>query len=99
MTLDELDEEEMPFDDDQLEQLDLENSEVIDLDVQHIEDELPTETTNEVKDEIYKELQLKLEQRQNAEKDLESLRIQILEKENLLKQTNNEVEKLQQIKK
>ena len=46
----------------------------------NIEDELPTETTNEVKDEIYKELQLKLEQRQNAEKDLESLRIQILKK-------------------
>ena len=86
-------EEEMPFDDDSLEQLDTENSEVIDLEVNNIEDELID--SKEVKDEIYKELQLKLEQRQNAERDLELLRIQISEKENLLKQTNSEVEELQ----
>ena len=94
-SMDELEEDEIQYDDDQLEQLDLENSEVIDLEVQHIEDELPTETevTDEVKDEIYKELQLKLEQRQNAEKD-RITSYSDFGKENLLQQTS-EVEKLQ----
>jgi hypothetical protein len=81
------------LDEEHFDQLDLENSEVIDLEVKNIEEELPS--PEEVKDEIYKELQLKLEQRQNAERDLEQLRMQISEKENLLRQTNTEVEELQ----
>ena len=58
---------------------------------------MPTETADEVKDEIYKELQLKLEQRQNAEK-VRITSYPDFEKENLLQQTNSEVEKLQQLK-
>ncbi len=86
-------EAEISFDEENLDNLDLENSEIIDLEVNNIEDELSG--PEEVKDEIYKELQLKLEQRQNAEKELEILRLQISEKENLLQQTNQEVEQLQ----
>lgn len=71
-----------------LEEIDLENSEIVDL-------ELPDNEYSEDKmNEINNDLELKLSIQKQTEKDIEELRLVMKEKEELLNKTNNELNEL-----
>ena len=71
-----------------LEEIDLENSEIVDL-------ELPDNEYSEDKmNEINNDLELKLSIQKQTEKDIEELRRVMKEKEELLNKTNNELNEL-----